>query len=184
MPIVAIDGREGVGRTATAKLLVQRLGGKLVTKDLLPDDYRKTQIRVEREGRTDRRFEFYRSLDKLYMRRARAVSNEGRYAFLDTSAFGTLAVHRVLGSREAINLDVPRALTPDLTVILDCDEEIVRERLGRPHRLARRTHWVDTLLERDAMLRAEFASFELPTIDSGQDISVVADQVLSLVRRI
>jgi thymidylate kinase len=181
MPILVIEGFDGVGKTTVARAAARRLDGVVVTDTPLDDIWSAKRKVVNRGQDVEARFDYFLQLNRQYMSLARAQSDIGRVSVLDSSVFRTVATHRVLGSFEAEDYELDAGLIPDHTVLLSVDEPTRIARLrARDGVVVYNSEWDMILHGHVDEVHEQYRQFGLPVVDASVDVERVVDQVLEI----
>jgi len=181
-PFVCIEGIDGAGKTTTARLVAQALGGRYYKTP--PTPHALVRGEIDQQADPISRFYFYLSSVCLAAHEIQKLLSSGAVV-CDRYIYSTYAYHFVMDQRlRACTLPLP-LLMPDLAVLLTVDE---RERLARLRDRSDPIAHSDAAIESNtdflARVETEFRTMRMLVIDTAsKSPDHVATEVLAALDR-
>jgi thymidylate kinase len=175
--IITLDGLDGVGKSAVASLLGEKLNAKVIKgiRDVYVD-----KLAFESKH-IDVRCLYYLAsfLDSVLDSKLEAR----QIIIFDKSFYSTIVYHRLLGSQIDIEKTLTKIVSPDLKIYLTCQRSIWEERLRKRDKL----DWYEEqiLSNEDLSRKIELAYSELGLIRiENNELKNTVVEIMDIIKKL
>jgi thymidylate kinase len=174
---IAVEGLDGVGKSAVVRQLVSITGGVDVSATLARHVSSSGYDTLTGEADPAYRYEYWLNINRLAGQTARGIAAAGRTAIVDSYVFRTIATHRVQGVKIDSLSALRSVVRPDRAAMLTVSEEVRMARMvDRDGGVE--SEWHAYLRQhREEVLRC-YQQFLLAEIDASTDVQDVAKFIL------
>lgn len=178
---VTLDGLSASGKTTVAPLVAVLLGGVYLTDDALPT-FPRMRAEVDATGILPARFHWWMMANHIKSETARMLTHSGRTVVVESYFPRTIATHRAMG-HECVPEYPNGALTPNVAILLEVDEQVRQDRLRRRAERGTLSYWHQREEPNVTESSRVYRAFGLVRVDgTHRTPEEVADAIAAIVR--